>query len=338
MTDKHCPPIPPFYCCYLLRSKNRKSYYIGSTPNPARRLGQHNGDTKGGAKTTSAEGKRPWEMTCIVTGFPSKFAALQFEWAWQNTHLTRHIERDVRDAVPCSPRRRRPVSLDARLKNLNHLLAVQSFGRWPLHVRFFASDTFRAWEKLAAKLRPPLRKSIQIHLTPSDSSPAADMQEESTSRIPDVIRDIPVAYQDRKAHVQKARAILEELVRHRCAVCRVPVDASVSLTLVCPLDSCQALSHMQCLSNRFLREEGLPDALLPLGGTCPGCHSPVRWSTLVNELSLRTRGQREIEKLLKIKRRKKADGAPRPEQQTIEDDDEELDDDWMRHVDDDERG
>jgi structure-specific endonuclease subunit SLX1 len=73
-------PIPALYTVYILRSTVRHaSLYIGSTPNPRRRLKQHNGEVCGGAGRTSKIGLRPWEMVGLVSGFPSMVSALKFE-------------------------------------------------------------------------------------------------------------------------------------------------------------------------------------------------------------------------------------------------------------------
>ncbi|KAF2125466.1 hypothetical protein P153DRAFT_378907 [Dothidotthia symphoricarpi CBS 119687] len=356
MSKMESKPIPAFYCCYLLRSKKRNAFYIGSTPNPARRLGQHNGSSKGGAKRTAMQGKRPWEMTCIVTGFPSHFAALQFEWAWQNTHATRHIEREVRDArvkelqkgkkvASASPNRRRkrpPMSMEARLKNLHHLLGVGSFSRWPLDLRFFAKDVFAQWERHIAKLPTKLRKSVTIHVTPAELPKlAADVWAEvGVFHIPEIIRTIPVAYEDCKAYVEKAKRELEDEQTQLCGVCKTEADASTSLILICPIESCQTISHLSCLSKKFLAEEGNQDALVPIEGKCPGCRNPLKWVTIMKELSLRTHGQAEIEAMFKPKRKRKgADNVSETEAgETLElsEDDEDLDETWMLDVDDDE--
>eukprot|EP00475_Leptophrys_vorax_P034153 TRINITY_DN5485_c0_g1_i1.p1 TRINITY_DN5485_c0_g1~~TRINITY_DN5485_c0_g1_i1.p1 ORF type:complete len:308 (+),score=58.90 TRINITY_DN5485_c0_g1_i1:276-1199(+) len=78
------------FSCYLLRPVDRKAHpsatYIGFTTNPPRRIRQHNGEITAGAKKTRS--KRPWEMILFVSGFPTKVAALQFEWAWQNPRLS----------------------------------------------------------------------------------------------------------------------------------------------------------------------------------------------------------------------------------------------------------
>ncbi len=63
---------------YIIRNKN--STYAGVSPDPTRRLRQHNGEIKGGAKYTTSKGPG-WEHICLVKGFQDKIQSMQFEWA-----------------------------------------------------------------------------------------------------------------------------------------------------------------------------------------------------------------------------------------------------------------
>jgi len=75
--------------------------YIGATMNLDKRLKQHNGILKGGARATS---KRPgqWYRVCYVEGFSHWKHALSFEWHWK--HYSRKIN--------ASPLERRKQGLD----------------------------------------------------------------------------------------------------------------------------------------------------------------------------------------------------------------------------------
>lgn len=63
---------------YIIR--NGCSTYAGVSPDPVRRLRQHNGEISGGAKYTTGRGPG-WTHVCLVRGFRNKIEAMQFEWA-----------------------------------------------------------------------------------------------------------------------------------------------------------------------------------------------------------------------------------------------------------------
>jgi len=60
--------------------KNNRFTYAGVSPDPKRRLRQHNGEIKGGANYTISKGSG-WSHICLVEGFRNKKEAMQFEWA-----------------------------------------------------------------------------------------------------------------------------------------------------------------------------------------------------------------------------------------------------------------
>ena len=60
--------------------ENNGYTYAGVSPDPERRLRQHNGEIKGGAKYTTSKGIG-WKHICLISGFKTKIQAMQFEWA-----------------------------------------------------------------------------------------------------------------------------------------------------------------------------------------------------------------------------------------------------------------
>jgi len=68
------------YCCYLLAAGNpTKRTYVGITTDLPRRLRQHNGEIKGGAKATRAH-RGEWAIAGFVAGLPNRSVAQSFEW------------------------------------------------------------------------------------------------------------------------------------------------------------------------------------------------------------------------------------------------------------------
>lgn len=135
--------LPQFYGVYILQSQPKpKAFYIGSTPDPQRRLNQHNGVNVGGAYKTKRDGFRPWDMVVLVHGFPLKIAALQFEHALQHAHQTRHIVEKLNKSV----------SIHVKLANVRLLMNSKLFRLMGLQVAFFKQEIYQVWEKNRYKI------------------------------------------------------------------------------------------------------------------------------------------------------------------------------------------
>ena len=315
-------PVPAFYCCYLLRSTVRHaSVYVGSTPNPVRRLAQHNGIAKGGAVRTSRLNLRPWEMTCIVSGFKSQIAALQFEWAWQNSHLTRHITPDDRISFPTTRTksssktgraRKKPgrprTSLRDKLANLHILLRSNYFSKWPLEVRFFSTDVYEAWQQCCDDAAEPVSQHLQIQLdvkaSPEDEVNDPGAPKRRRRKEDDYgkggIEGLDITYASLRNVLEKSQFLIADGETLDCTVCRNPLSLTGDLIVTCPGDDCNALSHVSCLSKHFL--SGINTSMvIPDKGHCPSCHTQLQWQDLMTEMTLRLRAPKEVKKVLSKK-------------------------------------
>lgn len=100
------------YWCYILKNKDdkyKKYTYNGFTVDPWKRIRQHNGEIKGGAKYTQNKGT--WEYCMLMTGFKTASNALSCEWR------IRKPENKKRSANYTGP--------IGRIKSLNIILSLK---------------------------------------------------------------------------------------------------------------------------------------------------------------------------------------------------------------------
>lgn len=194
--------------------------------------------------------------------------------------------------------RKRPnrprYSLSDKLINLHLLLRASSFDRWPLRVRFFAEDVWKAWGKCTEKFfgRDGLRKGIQMEL-----------EEEG-------IEGLEIGYAGSKRVVEKGRERFGEGGESGdCGVCQAQCPEGGAATVVCSAEGCDMVAHVGCLSDSFLVEEGNEVAIVPTQGHCPACKTQLQWVNLIKELTLRMRGEKEIAALFKKPKGKKGKAA-----------------------------
>lgn len=173
-------PKEKVFSCYLLRSSSVKGpgrTYIGFTVSPLRRLRQHNGEIKGGARKTSRW--KPWELVLVVHGFSNSIIALQFEYAWQHPERSRLLRQSFAEHV----NRRRAASLEAKMVVLLLALRTAPFSSQPLGVHLFDSalerrpfDSRQHARLLAGEMHlPEIPMHMLARLTCGDASACPEL-------------------------------------------------------------------------------------------------------------------------------------------------------------------
>lgn len=153
---------------------------------------------------------------------------------------------------------------------------------------------------------------------------------------PKGIYALDVTHAPLKPQLEKSKTLLS--TPQVCTLCSSAIPTSGASTLICPAPSCNNVSHLTCLATHFLATESKPTtsdksksttdtpSLLPTTGTCPTCSTPLHWQPLVQELSLRMRGEKEVQALFKPPRTRKRKGDEQAAAGAVEDEEAEESD------------
>lgn len=221
------------------------------------------------------------------------------------------------------------------LGNLHQLLRSTYFGNWPLTVRFLSTDAHSHWQRWSERADGLLPDTIHIEL---------DFRAEGASVLDSTLpandmSHMDATYRGIQEHLEKSMALLANNPKTlSCEVCKEQLFPQNDIIVVCSGRYCHAVSHVSCLSQLFLHDEG-SSGLVPAVGECPACKREVKWVTLMKELTMRLYGAKQVTKLLKrqhgiqaSKKGPKSGKQSKTDGETLDNDYEDLDENWMNAV------
>ncbi|KAG8890805.1 Slx4p interacting protein [Tulasnella sp. 332] len=242
-----------------------------------------------------------------VFGFPSKLAALQFEWAWQHPDLSRHLRTTGPKPVALFPRNASSSLLRTKVAVVRRMLTISPYNKWPLRVKLYAPEVMKLWNELNVAA-PPLPRgfSTSIELEGVDGKSGA----EGSGRIGPI--DVTDS-QFTSEHLGKYHALLEQQKTCQCVVCEDEITLITALKIelsqdplsitLCTRGSCAAVSHLRCLANQFIISSPLDEdsasqsstapiasSMVPRGGKCPSCKRWTLWGDLIRGCFRRRKG------------------------------------------------
>ena len=227
--------------CYLLKSLDPShpyKTYIGFTTNPERRLRQHNGILKHGGALRTKRAGRPWEFVVVIGGFTDKICALQFEWAWQHPHKSRHVKKALStlDAHHSKEKCISAITLFrrrgaiAKLNILRLLLTKCScFQHFAYTIYFFDQQWKTVFMDFCQQNGSVLSSSIDYQIT-SISTFQNDAQNKQSNNLPN------------QSFVEK--------MTNKQSKCQICDETYTEIPIIC--SNCFSPYHVRCLANFIL--------------------------------------------------------------------------------------